>query len=314
MSRLLYASSRAGAGAGGPGLLATFVSTFIAGVLVLVLAGNAALVMAQGQYPAPRGLVNDFAGVLSDSEVRDVEDICRSLQERTGAELAVVTVPTTREETVESYAVNLFSAWGIGKKGEDNGVLLLLATEDRQTRVEVGYGLEGVLPDGKVGAIMDRYLLPALRQGRYGEGIKACVQALADEIVAAHEGQPSPLGETPVSTAPRALFLFGLLPFLVFLLVGAVVVAGVMKARGPRCPSCHSRLTVREKVLVPAAIGAAGLGLVIYTCRKCGYHHEKERMLPALVIPPPGAGKRDGPFGGGWFGGGWFGGGGGSGG
>lgn len=268
-----------------------------------LLAGG--VTAASGELPSPQGLVSDFAGVLSPPDRQRLEELAASLRTRTGAEMAIVTVETTGGRSIEEYAVELFSAWGIGRRGRDNGVLLLLAIADRRARIEVGYGLEGILPDGKVGAIMDRYLLPALRRGQYGEGLWGCAQALAEEVLAAYAseapGERSPSGSKP-SASGQGVPSFAFLVPLLLLALGAGIV-WTARARVPRCPSCRGRLLVREKVLVPATALASGVGLIIFSCPRCGFYRQREKALPPLVVAPAG-GSRRGPFGGGWFGGG----------
>lgn len=119
----------------------------------------------------PKGFVNDFAGVISDSEEQMMESLLGNVKTKTGAEVAVVSVKSLDGESIERYAVDLFAQWGIGQKGKDNGVLFLIAPKERKMRIEVGYGLEGALPDGLAGDIRDSYVLPAFRQGDYGKGV-----------------------------------------------------------------------------------------------------------------------------------------------
>ena len=106
----------------------------------------------------------------------------RELREKTGAELTVVTLPDLGGEEVEPVAVDLFQAWGIGKKGTDEGVLILLASKERRVRIEVGYGLEGILPDGLCGSIIRRVMAPNLAAGRIGQGLLRGAAAVAGVI------------------------------------------------------------------------------------------------------------------------------------
>ncbi|MCA1906255.1 MAG: TPM domain-containing protein [Desulfarculus sp.] len=109
----------------------------------------------------------------------------RELWQKTGASLVVATLPALEDETIEEAAVRLFQAWGIGKKGEDRGVLILVAVAQRRLRIEVGYGLEGVVTDAAAGRIRDQDLVPQLKQNQYGPGLLAGSQALARLIAAA---------------------------------------------------------------------------------------------------------------------------------
>ena len=116
--------------------------------------------------------VNDYAGLL-DNETKDyIINTNKSLYSQTGAQIVVVTIPSLGDSSLEDYATELFRNFGIGDKTKNNGLLLLLALEERQFRVEVGYGLEGILPDAKTGRIQDEYIIPYLKQNNWNDGIK----------------------------------------------------------------------------------------------------------------------------------------------
>ena len=100
---------------------------------------------------------------------------------KTGAQAVAVTVPSLGGQSVEDYAIDLANSWGIGQAEEDNGVLILIAVEERKLRVEVGLGLEGALPDGKTGRIMDEYMTPSLRQNDYSTGMLEGYKAVASQ-------------------------------------------------------------------------------------------------------------------------------------
>ncbi len=135
------------------------------------------------KLPEPTGYVNDFAGVIDTGSKNQMDRIAKAVQESTGAEIAVVTVETIEPYgSIEEYSVELASEWGIGKAGEDTGVLLLLAMQERRVRIEVGYGLEGTIPDGLAGEIIDNSILPSLRVGEYGTGFLKGVQAVSGII------------------------------------------------------------------------------------------------------------------------------------
>jgi len=122
------------------------------------------------KFPQPRGYVNDYAGILSP-EVKDlISSYALELDKKTGAQLAVVVVKSLEGLTIEDYAWQLFEKWGIGKKGEDLGVLLLVAPNERKVRIEVGYGFEGKITDGIAGDII-REMIPYFKGGDYNRGI-----------------------------------------------------------------------------------------------------------------------------------------------
>lgn len=137
---------------------------------------------AQPSLPSPTGRVNDFASVLDDSSERQLDALLARLEEETTAEVAVATVSSLDGITVDEYANRLFNAWGVGQRGKDNGVLVLVATSAREMRIEVGYGLEGVLPDGLSGQIIRQQFAPAFAKGDYEGGIVAGVTRVAEIV------------------------------------------------------------------------------------------------------------------------------------
>ncbi len=150
-------------------------------ILILLLAFP---LLQAADYPRPQGYVNDFAGVISGEHQREIESIARSLSEAGSIELAVVTVPSLDGLDITAYAIGLAESWGVGRAGEDTGVIFLLAPNEREVRIEVGYGLEGDLPDGLTGEILDRFVVGELRQNQFSsgmlEGSRAIAATLAD--------------------------------------------------------------------------------------------------------------------------------------
>ena len=132
----------------------------------------------------PQGFVSDFAGVLDAASRQALDDYCRRIQSVTGAELAIVTLPSLEGEPVEDVANAMFRAWRVGQKSTNQGVMLLLALAERRSRLEVGYGLEPVLPDGSAGDIL-RSMRPALRENRYGEALMVAAERIGGRIAAA---------------------------------------------------------------------------------------------------------------------------------
>jgi uncharacterized membrane protein YgcG len=170
----------------GPSRLRIDVSRLlgILDVLLLCLVGVHPL-LAQG-LPAHVGKVNDFATVLDPTQRQDLERQLTDLERATSAEIALVTVSTLEGRPIEEYATTLFNTWGLGKKGRDNGLLVLVAVQDRTMRIEVGYGLEGILPDGLAGAVMRETFLPRFREGDLVTGVLEGMARLI-EIVRRHE-------------------------------------------------------------------------------------------------------------------------------
>lgn len=119
----------------------------------------------------PQGWVSDFARIMSDTVKSQIDVQLAEVKKSTGAEIAVVTVPSLEDMSVEEYAVSLFKKWGIGEKGKDNGVLFLIAPTEHKARIEVGYGLEPVITDGRAGEIIRLTVIPFFKAGDYDQGI-----------------------------------------------------------------------------------------------------------------------------------------------
>lgn len=155
----------------------------------LAFAGIAVAAAASAQPLAPipplTGPVVDRAGLLSASQSARLDTLARELQSKTGAQMAVLTVESTAPEEIFDYGLRVAEAWQLGSREKDDGLLLVVASRDRKLRFLSGYGLEGTLPDGKLGRILDEYAIPEFRRGAPGEGIVAALQAAAGEIAAA---------------------------------------------------------------------------------------------------------------------------------
>src|SRR5437764_3950956 len=131
----------------------------------------------------PSGYVNDFAQVLSSESAAYLENLCTEADEKAKAQIAVVTIHSLDGRDVEGYAVDLYKSWGIGNKSTNRGVLILLATDDHRYRIEVGYGLEPILPDGKVGGF-GREAVPLLQQGDFSGAVRLLTGRVAETIAA----------------------------------------------------------------------------------------------------------------------------------
>jgi uncharacterized protein len=170
----------------------------------------------------PQGYVSDFAGVVDAQSKAAIESYAARVKQATGAELAFVTVPSLEGEPIEDVANDLFRAWGIGQKGEDNGALFLLSIRDRKSRLEVGGGLGGAVPDVTAGELLDD-MRPALRAGQYGPALIVAAERLGSTIAQSKGVTIAPPANIrPVEPAtqdriPWGLILFGI--FFLFLLL-----------------------------------------------------------------------------------------------
>jgi uncharacterized protein len=132
----------------------------------------------------PEGFVSDFAKVIDPARKAQIERYCAAVQRATGVQMAFVTIPSLEGEPIEEVANTLARSWGVGQKGGNEGLLLLLAIQDRRSRLEIGYGLEPILPDGLSGSIL-REMRPALRGQQYGEALSAAAKTLGDTVAKA---------------------------------------------------------------------------------------------------------------------------------
>jgi uncharacterized protein len=199
------------------------LSSLLLGWIVLVAAMAAAAEPIDSLKPT--NYVNDFADVLSSATVTRLNDLCLQVDQKAHAQIAVVTVKSVDGQDVVSYAVALYQKWGIGAKGKDRGVLILIATQDHKYWTTVGYGLEGILPDGKVGGF-GREMVPLLRSGDYAGAVTLITSRVATVIAqdagvtldnqpqirpAAHRRQNSPAGTVLISAF---IFFFIVVPVL----------------------------------------------------------------------------------------------------
>jgi uncharacterized protein len=148
---------------------------------------TAVLVLAVAAFAEPvkqlkaTDYVNDFAHVLDQNTIAQVDSLCQQIDQKAHAQIAVVTVHTLDGSDVESYAVDLYKQWGIGAKSTNRGVLILYAIDDHRARVEVGYGLEPILPDGKVGGFQ-REAIPLMRAQQYDQALLLVTSRVAHVI------------------------------------------------------------------------------------------------------------------------------------
>src|SRR6266576_1477927 len=153
--------------------------------LLLVVAGMLALAASATAEPVsslkPTDCVNDFADVLSPSTIAQLKEMCQQVLDKAQASVVVVTVKSTDGEDIVSYSQDLYQKWGIGKKGKDRGVLILLAVQDRRRWITTGYGVEAILPDGKVGGF-GREAVPYLQRGDYDGAVSLLTSRVVDVI------------------------------------------------------------------------------------------------------------------------------------
>jgi uncharacterized protein len=244
---------------------------------------------AQGlvEVPPLRSPVTDLTGTLTPDQVAALEAKLRTFESGKGSQIAVLVVPSTEPEAIEQYALRVAEAWKLGREGVDDGALLLVALGDRRVRIEVGYGLEGALPDAIANRIIDEGIVPAFRQGDVYGGVATGVDRMLHVI----EGEPLPEPErrSPAQGVPG---LSELLPFLfLFAFVGMPILRRLFGRVGGALATAGLVGTLAW-ILVGIVGIALGAGVLAFVFALLG-----------------GFGGGGGPGGGGWYsrrhGGGW---------
>lgn len=186
-------------------------------MVLLFLLCTPLLCRAEEGFPQKRGAVNDYADVIPPSYEQRMTALSHELLAKTGTALVIVTMPDIGGADYNDYANRLYEAWGIGKKGEDKGVLIFITLKERKMRIETGYGMEGIIPDGLAGDIRDRYMLPFLRQNKFAEGILNGAAAIA--LVVAKDAGVTLTGQ-PQRTVVREkkTSFVGVIFFILFIL------------------------------------------------------------------------------------------------
>lgn len=221
-------------------------------VLLLLAAGGAAAADVPPR-PGERPIL-DLARALTPEQTARLDARLGDLYRATGVTVGVLTVDSVAPETIDGYAERVFREWKLGEAGRDDGVLLVVAVRDRRVRIETGYGIEGVLPDGRTGELLDRHALPAFRQGLFGEGILAVTNAMAAVLEReAPRGAPRPPPRPGGRTSPGV-------GWLLVLLVLAVVLSMMLGGGGRRGIGPGRRRYHGGPIIIPGGFGGFGGG------------------------------------------------------
>lgn len=273
-------------------------------LLLLMLLPVALPLAAQPLQPVPalEARVTDLTGTLTAGQQSELEQKLAAFEQRKGAQVAVLMVPTTQPEAIEQFSIRVVDAWKLGRDKPDDGVLLLVALDDRALRIEVGYGLEGALTDALSSRIINNTIKPLFRQGNFFGGLNAGI----DEIIRVIDGEALPPPDRgwqgPADRLP------GILPFLFFgvLAGGAVLRAMLGRTLGAMATGGATGVVVwLVSHVLGFAIGAGVVALVISLMAGLGGGRGIGRGGPGGW-----GGLGGGLGGGGWRGGGGFGGGG----
>jgi len=214
--------------------------------------------------PTAQFFVNDFANILSDETEQAIFNMGVNIQEKTTAQLVIVTVPNMNGDYIESYANKLFNRWGIGTKDKNNGVLLILSKDDRKIRIEIGYGLEGAINDAKAGRILDKYAVAALKVNNYDQAILDSAKQIQGEIYTEYNidntiDNPAfvPMGNSEVTIDPKYIIIAVIIfVFLVIITKGKIleVLFWLYMMFGRRRRRPEVVLSVAEEALLEAAV------------------------------------------------------------
>jgi uncharacterized protein len=200
-------------------------------LIVFCLLFNFSSTAQAADIPKPVGhiYVQDFANILNSEQKEELVNYGMQLDDATGAQLVVMTVNSLEGEAIEDYSVKVFREYGIGQKGKNNGVLFLVALNEGALWISTGYGLEGALPDGKIGRIRDQYAFPYMKEGKVDLGIMNTYKALFNEIAKEYnwDGKFAPV---QVSESYEGDSDTGL-PFPI-IIIFAIVILFIMRSRG----------------------------------------------------------------------------------
>jgi len=238
-------------------------------------------------YPEPTGYVNDYAGLLDSGSKTKLEELASKIERETGSEIAVAIVESLQGIPEEEYAVELFEKWGIGKEKGDNGLLILICTEgepgNRPLRIEVGYGLEGVITDLEASEIVNDIIVPNFQADNFYTGLYDAFMVIAGQVYEEEGLEPLTAAET--STEVSSGNIFSEFPFgwvccfpIPFIFIIVIVFVNFFKKRCPRCRKFKLKTTTT--VLKAPTYTESGKSLVKRLCSNCGYNDKKEVTIP----------------------------------
>ena len=197
----------------------------LSALVVALLLGGAAPVRAEELPPPPAAWFNDYAGVVEPGDARRLDQKLRQLQEETSTQVVVAVFPKLPSPSLEDFTARTAESWRVGRRELDNGAILFVFVEDRKMRIEVGYGLEGALPDALAGRILNDEVVPRFRQGDWAGGLEAGI----DGILAAVRGEYT----APPPAEPEGLPLSTVVIILVFIVIFLILVHRGSSGGGP---------------------------------------------------------------------------------
>jgi len=191
-----------------------------AALLALALPFGAA--RADVPVPPVKARVTDLTGTLSTQQKSELEARIAAYEARRGSQLAVLMLPTTKPEEIEQYSIRVAEAWKIGRKGVDDGLILVVAKNDRRLRIEVGYGLEGVIPDSAARRVIDERITPRFREGDFYGGVRDGV----DQLIKLAEGEKLP---APQAAGGGGDASAGMMTYFIPMIIAVMVIGGILR-------------------------------------------------------------------------------------
>ena len=243
-------------------------------------------------FPDASGYVNDFTKTLSDNWINQTEQLVQNVEEETSCEIVVAVINSLEGYSIEEYAAGLFNEWGIGKKDKDNGVLLLVALSDRKLRIEVGYGLEGVITDLQANLIIEEVIIPRFSSNKYESGIYNGVIAIVNTIhldrgmeQISYSDSIALLQEKSFTQSKWFVVVIILSVLLPWILIG--VISGSFRLRRyikeHRCPKCKKiGLLIKQKILISPTYDYPGKLEVKKYCKYCGFKEKSTNTILRL--------------------------------
>lgn len=285
-------------------ILFTGIKRHIGLLFIALLCVAATGSLADVAIPPLKSHITDLTGTLTKTETIQLEQQLANFEGKKGSQIAVLIVPSTQPETIEQYSIRVVEAWKLGRKGIDDGVLLLVAKNDRTLRIETGYGLEGALPDAIARRIIDEGITPKLKHGNFFGGLQTGIR----QIISVIEGEPLPVpAQQSIESAGTNLVLENIIPVLfVMLMLGRMLQATFGKMTGATIASSIAGLLIwliSSSLLIAVLVAIAAFVISLFEQTGRIIHQGGSRN-----------GHRNWPGGGGFSSGGFRGGGGGFGG
>lgn len=227
------------------------------------------------EYPEATGYVNDYGCILSSQGINQLESLLMQLDEMTDIQIAIAVLETINGADTRDYTTKLFEKWQVGSK-DDEGILIVLVTGENSIEVEVGYGLEHVLTDARVGKMLDTYFLPHFKANDIEQGLINGVNAMVAHL-AEYKGAELDTNYRPIEQGRQGEIPGYLILAIVVSGVGIVLISTLLSNR---CPRCKKKMAVRSMVLKQPTMLSNGYGMKCKNCNHCSFKSEKRFIIP----------------------------------